>query len=342
VKAVTVALLDRDVDSKYMVDKYGADRKVRDDSTSSLRRAGVGTYVLVTAARNEEATIERTLRAVIDQTIRPRRWVVVSDGSTDQTDVIVANYAKRHSFMRFQRRSGDRNRNFGSKVNAIRDGIMGDLCNVEYEFIGMLDADISFSRDYYEKLLGRFYDNSLLGIGGGKIWDVVRGEAIDRGGSLNSVGSAVQMFRRTCYEEIGGYLPLEVGGEDAAAEVMSRLHGWQVSSFEDLPVLHHRRTGTAAKSVWHARFDRGIEDYLLGAHPLFFLAKCGGRVTEGPYLIGSLLMGLGYLWPALCRTKREVPQECIDHLRKEQKERLFSYMTWVWPRRRGRSNGSSS
>lgn len=324
-----------------MAGRGAVDRKARDDSEGHLSRAGAGAYVLMTAARNEEATIDRTIKAVVDQTVRPRRWVIVSDGSTDQTDGIVANYASRHSFIRFLRRSGDRNRNFGSKVNAIKDGITGDLSHVEHEFVGILDADITFSRDYYEKLLMRFRDNPLLGIGGGKIWDVVKGEAINTRGTLNSVGSAVQMFRRTCYEEIGGYLPLEVGGEDAAAEVMARMHGWQVRSFEDLPVLHHRRTGTATKSIWHARFERGIEDYLLGAHPLFFLAKCGGRIAEGPYLIGSLLMGLGYLWSAICRTRRQVPQEFIDYLRKEQKERLFSYVSLLWPRGEGRSNGGS-
>jgi len=315
-----------------------ADRRACDESERHLSRPGAGAYVLMTAARNEAATIERTMRAVIEQTVRPRRWVVVSDGSTDQTDGLVATYASRHGFMRLLRRSGDHNRNFGSKVNAIRDGITRDLCDVEYEFIGVLDADITVSQEYYEKLLMRFRDNPLLGIGGGKIWDVVKGEAINGRGSLNSVGSAVQMFRRTCYEEIGGYLPLEVGGEDAAAEVMARSHGWQVRSFEDLPVLHHRRTGTATKSIWHARFERGIEDYLLGAHPLFFLAKCLGRIAEGPYLVGGLLMGLGYLWSALCRTRREVPREFIDYLRKEQKERLFSYVPRVWPRGRGRFN----
>ena len=153
----------------------------------------------------------------------------------------------------------------------------------------------------------------------------------------HSVGSAVQMFRRACYEEIGGYLPLKLGGEDAAAEVMVRMYGGQVRSFEDFPALHHRRTGTAAGSIWHARFDRGIEDYLLGAHPLFFLAKCGGRIAERPYLIGSFLMGLGYLWSALCRTTREVPQEFVDYLRKEQKERLLSSFPLVWHRTRRRS-----
>jgi biofilm PGA synthesis N-glycosyltransferase PgaC len=323
-----------------MAGRGAVERKARDDSEGHLSRAGAGAYVLMTAARNEEATIERTIRAVIDQTVKPRRWVIVSDGSTDQTDGIVANYASRHSFIRFLRRSGDRNRNFGSKVNAIRDGITSDLCHVEYEFMGIVDADVTFSQDYYEKLLMRFRDNPLLGIGGGKIWDVVKGEAIKHWG-INSVGGAVQMFRRTCYEEIGGYLPLEVGNEDAAAEVMARIHGWQVRSFEDLPVLHLRRTGTATKSIWHVRFGRGIGDYMLGAHPLFFLAKCVGRIAEGPYLIGSLLMGLGYLWSALCRTRRKVPQEVIDYLRKEQKERLFSYVSLVWPRGRGRSNVGS-
>ena len=92
--------------------------------------------------------------------------MIVSDGSTDQTDEIVFKSTRRHNFIRFLRRSGDRNRNFGSKVNAIREGIKAHLCDVEYEFIGILDADITFRPDYYEKLIRRFRENPLLGIGG--------------------------------------------------------------------------------------------------------------------------------------------------------------------------------
>jgi glycosyltransferase involved in cell wall biosynthesis len=267
--------------------------------------------------------------------------VIVSDGSTDQTDEIVFKYTSRNNFIRFLRRSGDLNRNFGSKVNAIRDGIKAHLCDVEYEFIGILDADVTFHPDYYEKLLRRFRDNPLLGIGGGRIWDVVKGKAINTRPNLNSVGGPVQMFRRTCYEEIGGYLPLKVGGEDAAAEVMARMHGWQVRSFADFPARHHRRTGTAAGSIWHARFDRGIDDYLLGAHPLFFLTKCGGRIAERPYLIGSLLMGIGYLWAALCRMPRQVSREFVDYQQKEQIDRLLSSVPLVLSGERHRSKGKS-
>ena len=123
-------------------------------------------YVLVTPARNEETFIATTIEAVLAQTVLPVRWIIVSDGSTDRTDEIVAGYAKQHSFIRLLRRSAGETRSFSSKVNAFK---MSDreLEGVQYEFVGNLDADVSFPRDYYENVLQRLQTSPKLGIAGG-------------------------------------------------------------------------------------------------------------------------------------------------------------------------------
>ena len=118
-------------------------------------------YVLITAARNEEAYIEKTINSVISQTILPRKWVIVSDGSTDRTDQIVNKYAAKHDFIQLVHISGSTQRNFRSKVNAINIGYER-LKHIEYEFIGILDADVSFKSDYFESILREFQKNPKL------------------------------------------------------------------------------------------------------------------------------------------------------------------------------------
>jgi len=280
-------------------------------------------YVLITAARNEEAHIEETIKSVTAQVILPQRWVIISDGSEDRTDAIVQRYAARHDFIKLLRLEPDGTRTFARKVYALQAGARL-LRNVEYGFVGILDADVSFPTDYYEKILRRCEANPKLGIAGGTILDK-RGDGFYRPyASLGSVAGAIQMFRRQCYEDIGGYLPLKGGGIDAAAEVMARMHGWEVRSFSDIEVLHHRPTGTEGKSIYRARFFCGSEEYLLGYHPLFLAAKCLHRVWERPYLIGGLLRLCGYCWSWWQRKDRMVSPEFVRYLRREQIRRIWS------------------
>src|SRR5205085_8555057 len=108
-----------------------------------------------------------------------------------------------------------------------------------------------------------------------------------RGNSQNEVAGAVQLLRRECYDEIGGLLPLRWGGHDAVANAMARRAGWEVRSFSDVRVMHHRLTGTAGVTVNRARFREGMQDYFMGYHPLYEIGKCLRRVSEPPYVMDS-------------------------------------------------------
>lgn len=280
-------------------------------------------YVLITAARNEAAYIAKTIESVISQTILPEKWVIVSNGSTDQTDEIVSQYAAKHNFIKFVRVSENNHRNFASKVNAIQTGY-GLLQDVKYDFLGILDADVSFDPNYYEYIIQQFQQRPKLGIAGGLISDISGGKCVQWLTRLDSsVGGPIQMFRRECWENIGGYMPLERGGPDAAAEFMARMNAWEVETFPGIKVLHHRRMGTGCQDIWHAKFTQGVKDYLLGYHPLFEMAKCVRRVVEKPYFIGSLLWLTGYFWSSLRRYKRTVSPDFVKYIRKEQIQLLW-------------------
>jgi biofilm PGA synthesis N-glycosyltransferase PgaC len=280
-------------------------------------------YVLITPARNEERYVRNTMNSVVSQTVLPEKWVIVSDGSTDRTDDIVAEYARKFDFIKLLRVEAGKQRTFGSKVNAIKYGVE-QLKDVKYEFIGNLDADISFEPEYYERMLKAFQDNAKLGVAGGVVLDLHEGRLIKRGGDTNHVAGAVQLFRRECYEAIGGYAPVKAGIEDTVAEVMARMIGWEVKSFPEIKVIHHRRTGTEGQSIYSARFRMGQQDYFLGYHPLFEIAKCVYRIKERPYVIGSLFWMCGYFWSALRRDTRTVSVGFIRYLRREQMNQLWS------------------
>ena len=279
-------------------------------------------YVLITPARNEEAHIEETIRSVIEQTLLPLEWVIVSDGSTDRTDEIVDSYASKIDFIKFVKASNEQKRNFGSKVNAFRAGY-GKLETQDYTYIGNLDADITFGKNYFESLLKRFEENQKLGLGGGIICELVDGEFKKQRISTNSVAGAVQLFRRTCYEDIGGYIPLKFGGIDAAAEIMARMKGWQVRTFPEYEIQHHRNVGTANVSKFKSlAFRRGITNYVLGYHPLFQLLISIRNITVKPYILYGILSLTGYFWAFYKKYKRPYSDEIIKFLRTEQLERI--------------------
>lgn len=282
-----------------------------------------GAYVLVTPARNEAAYIGTTIEAVLAQTVRPMRWVIVSDGSVDETDAIVSRYSAEHDFITLVRRAADASRNYGSKVRAIWKGIE-QLTNTHYQYVGVLDADVSFAPDYYESVLAEFTKDSSLGIAGG-ITEDTHGHGLRlRPGTVERfVPGTVQLFRRECYESIGGFRPLRFGGEDTAAIEMARMQGWNVRGFSHLQIQHHRRMGTEGIGIVRARFRHGLEDYCVGYHPLFELAKCLRRLVEPPFVVGSVCRLIGFLFGALTRQPRELPREFVDYLRKEQIKRMF-------------------
>jgi glycosyltransferase involved in cell wall biosynthesis len=260
------------------------------------------------------------------QTILPQKWVIVEDGSVDRTNEIVTDYARRFTCIQLVSGEPTSNRNFGSKARAIAEG-HERLKGLEYEFIGNLDADVSFEPTYYESVLAQFRDNPKLGIAGGLLFENCRGKWIRQFTSGSwSVSGPIQMFRKRCYEDIGGYMPLPVGGIDTVAEVMARMRGWEVKSFPNLKVLHHRRSGTQTENVLRARFRSGIREYSIGYHPLFHIAKIVYRSKESPYMVGSLFRFIGFIYAFLSRERRMVPNNFVNYLRQEQHERLYSFV----------------
>lgn len=280
-------------------------------------------YVLLTAARNEEEFIEKPLKAVVSQTVRPKRWIIVNDGSVDRTSAIIRQFAESEPFIELIDLSGDSKRNFGSKARAINFAY-GRIRDTDFQYVGNLDADVSFDSTYYEEVLSRFGSNPRLGVAGGIRLDRVDGKFIRVKSARNSVGGPFQLFRRECFEKIGGYLPLPYGGIDAVAEISARMHGWEVRSFPELTVFHYRMTGSAASGRPGAKFKAGIKEYLIGYHPVFQFLRAASSLGAKPAVFGSMIWIYGYYWAFFQRYRRPVSNDFVRFLRSEQLERIRS------------------
>jgi poly-beta-1,6-N-acetyl-D-glucosamine synthase len=277
-------------------------------------------YVLVTPVRNEAAVIARTLDAVIRQTVQPAEWVIVSDGSTDGTDDAVGAAAGAHSWIRLLALPPRRGRSFAAVVHNTEAGVRA-LRSREYRYLGLLDADLDFQRDYFETLIGRFEANPRLGLAGGVVLDP--GSPRHRlPRNRIDVPGAVQMFRRECFERLGGLMPIPEGGWDCLTCAMARMHGFETRLMTDLVVDHLKPRDVYRGGRLRRVFHLGVRDYVLGYDPLFEVLKCVGRVNAAPFPVAPLAHWCGYCAAAVRRRPRVVPPAIVSYVRKEQRDRL--------------------
>jgi poly-beta-1,6-N-acetyl-D-glucosamine synthase len=278
------------------------------------------TYVLITPARNEAQFIELTLKSVIAQTIPPLKWVIVSDGSTDDTDKIVNKYASDYPWIELLQMPERRERNFAGKAFAIRAGLVR-LTELRYDVIGNLDADVSFSPDYFEFLMNKFADNSNLGVGGTAFYEGGLTYNYEFVGTEH-VSGMCQMFRRDCFEAINGYQAIRSGGIDLIAVLSARAKGWETRTFVEKRFVHHRIQGGALHTGLRERIYTGRKDYLLGNHLAWEIFRSLYQMTNKPYFIGGLVVLASYLWNLLHGVKRTIPEELMAIRRSDQVKRL--------------------
>jgi len=298
-------------------------------------------YVLITPARNEEAFIGNTILSVAAQTMRPAKWIIVSDGSSDRTDEIVKQYATQHDWIELLRMPEHRDRQFAAKANCFNAGY-DRLKGVEFDIIANLDADITFEPEYCEFLLGKFAANPNLGVAGTPF--VEDASQLDKhtyahgSANLNHVSGACQMFRRKCFEEVGGYIPIKGGAIDWIAVTTARMKGWQTRTFLEKACFHHRKLGTGNDSPLMVRFHYGKKAYYVGGHPVWEVLRGIFQMRETPFILGGIYFLCGFSWATVTRMHRPVSAELMAFHRAEQLSRLKRSFT----RRRSRKSASQS
>jgi glycosyltransferase involved in cell wall biosynthesis len=271
-------------------------------------------YVLITPARNEAALIEQTIRAVVSQTLKPARWIIVNDGSTDRTADIVKKYLPAHDWMELVEMPEHRDRTFAAKAHCFNAGYER-MRGLEFDVIGNLDADITFDEEYLSFLMQKFDHDPKLGVAGTIFKEDGYSSETNSFEGGKHVAGGCQLFRRACFEEIGGYVPTKIG-LDWIAVTTARMKGWETRSFREKAFFHHRKLGTGGRSRLAAAVLYGEKDYRLGWHPLWQLFRVGYQATRSP--MWGICLAYGYFSALVRRIERPVSRELVLFHRGEQ------------------------
>jgi glycosyltransferase involved in cell wall biosynthesis len=300
--------------------------KMNSHSVESTQRLRVP-VVLVSPVRDESQLIAKTLDSVVAQSVWPLEWVIVDDGSTDNTAEIVEAYAQRYPFIRLVRHP---NRGFrklgGGVVVAFKYGLT-QIAAPEFEFIAKLDGDMSFGPKYLELMLERFSQNPRLAAVSGKVFRP-EGEALVEEPIIDEhVAGQFKLYRWRAYQEIGGFVEEVLW--DGIDVHTARMKGWDTLSFHhpDALLYHHRLMGSSDKNVYKGRLRWGRGIYFMGYHPLYAIASGVFRMKEKPLVIGGLLIILGYFKAALQGVPRYDNLEFRAYLQRWQLNELKQRLT---------------
>lgn len=286
----------------------------------------IGKYVIVTPARDEQKYIEKTISSVINQTLQPLQWIIVNDGSTDDTGIIIDNYAKKYSWIKPVHRSNRGARVAGGGVmETFYDGYEA-INETEWEFIVKLDGDLTLEPNYFKDCIEEFYKDPQLGVCGGGIYHEINGSLELEKQPLFHVRGATKIYKRECWEAIGGLI--KAPGWDTIDEVNANMLGWKTRSFNHLKVIHHRFTGAAAGS-WHNAVKNGKASYIAGYHPIFMLAKCMKHFFEKPYSTSAFGLFYGFISGYFYKIPQMNNKKLIAYIRKQQIRRLL-FLKSIW------------
>lgn len=293
-------------------------------------------YVVVTPVRDEAEYLRHTIASMLSQTRRPQQWVLVDDGSTDETPTICREYSQREVFIAFVSRPRREDRRpGGGVVEAFSEGYAA-LTDTGWSFLVKLDGDVSFDAGYFESCLRRFNEDPRLGIAGGAI-AVPKDEGVTIECPYDPpfhVRGACKIYRRECWHAIGGLVPMT--GWDTIDEVKANMLGWRTMTLADNIVLHHRPTGST-HGQWKDCFKCGHANYVCGYHPLFMLAKAARRFLLSWEFRDAFGLMCGYLNGYLSGMPRLSDKDFIRYIRRQQK-RALTFRSSLWS---GRTSGTT-
>jgi len=282
-------------------------------------------YAIVTPVKNEENHLEGMIASVVHQTIPPKRWIIVDDGSTDRTGELIREAESRWDWITGVT-IGDTCAPRKPGGEAVLHHGLRMLNLPDFDFLARMDGDISFEPDYFDRLFREFEKDPRLGIACGACFGWRKGKLIEEKNPRFHTRGALKTYRVRCYQEIGG-LEKELGW-DTVDEIRANMLGWQTRSFPELKVVHHRPTQTASGGL-HGKINTGIANYFVGYHPLFMLARACRNMVRRPYLLGGLWMLYGYL-SGYMKSLPQIPDpELIRYVRKQQWNRLTGRTT-IW------------
>jgi glycosyltransferase involved in cell wall biosynthesis len=253
-------------------------------------------YLLISPCRDEAKYLRRTLDSVAAQSVPPSCWVVVDDGSTDETSAILEEYARRLPYLRVVRRTDRGRRQVGPGVIEAFYAGLETVRLEDFDYVCKLDMDLDLPDRYFELLMQRMESNPRIGTTSGKPWFVHPKTGIftpEICGDEMSVGMT-KFYRVACFKEIGGFVRQVMW--DGIDCHRARILGWIAESVDAEPIrfAHLRPQGSSQKGIWTGRNRAGFGQYFMGTSPLYYLAVTIYHLPAHPAVIGSLAMLWGY------------------------------------------------
>jgi glycosyltransferase involved in cell wall biosynthesis len=280
-------------------------------------------YVLISPCRNEAAFMRQTLDSVVGQSLRPTKWVIVDDGSTDDTPAILAGYAARHEWISIVTRADRGTRAVGpGVVDAFYSGYQTIDCS-EFDFVCKLDLDLLLPPRYFETLIDRMNADTRIATCSGKSYIRENGRLVfERHGDDTSLGMT-KFYRSIRFQEIGGFVR-EVMWDGIDCH-QCRMHGWIACSWDDpdLRFVHLRPMGSSQQSIYAGRMRHGYGQYFMGTGFLYLAASALSRINQRPYVLGSLATMWGWIQSAALQRPRYENPEFRRFLRRYQRRALL-------------------
>lgn len=279
-------------------------------------------YLVISPCRNEMEFLSKTLDSVIAQSLRPALWVIVDDGSTDETPAILADYAARHDWIRVVPKPDRGHRAVGPGViEAFYAGL--ETVSEDFPYLCKLDLDLDLPPRYFESLIERMEADPRIGTCSGKPY-VRRGDQLvsERRGDEMSVGMT-KFYRATCFDAIGGFVREVMW--DAIDCHKARQLGWKAVSWDhpDLNFEHLRPMGSSEMSIYEGRRRHGRGQWFMGSDPLYYFATCVFRGLEPPYVLGGMAMLQGYLGAWMRGARQLDDPELRAFIRRYQRQALL-------------------
>ena len=263
-------------------------------------------YLIISPCRNEEQYMKVTLETVCNQSVLPEKWVIVDDGSTDETANILKEYAKKYTFIEIITREDRGHRKVGPGViETFYDGMKGENID-DYKYICKLDLDLELPLKYFEILIDHMENNPRIGTASGKPYFVDKrtGEHISElCGDENSVGMT-KFFRVKCFKQVGGFVKQVMW--DGIDGHRCRMLGWLAISWDDPDIrfIHLRPMGSSQVSIFTGRMRHGFGQYFMGSSFLYLTASAIYRSLHRPVIIGGFAMWWGFIKSALSGSER--------------------------------------
>jgi glycosyltransferase involved in cell wall biosynthesis len=298
-------------------------------------------YVIVSPVRDEAEFLDETIRCVVSQTVRPARYILVDDGSSDDTLKIIERWAaefpwivpihRPNSSRQAVAKEGDKKLDRGKRAREAKEIIAfydgyARLDETDWQFLCKLDGDVGFDPDYFEQCFREFENDPKLGVGGGDICHLQDGRPVVEVNPCFHVRGATKIYRRECWDEIGGVT--RGAGWDTLDELKANMLGWKTRSFDHLQMIHYRFTG-AANGKWQNAVKKGEWNYISGYHPLFMTVKVLRNLFKPPFGKGAVGLLYGYLLASFTRVARINDPQLIGYIQDQQLRRLFFRET-IW------------